>query len=416
MIRSLKIKFITIIMGVLTAVFIGIFVVLNIFMQSKSSEQTGKLLMLIAQQDGVEFLQDFRRDYFRDDFFKSPDFGINTLDLSPAARASRIFYVKIDQSNRVFEFHLDMITGLSIEDAKSYLEDALTKNKKQGFIDNFQYLIADKDYGKMIIFAEKSIETQLLNQLMDVSLKVAIFSLAIFFILSIYLSNWAIKPVKTAFENQKQFISDASHELKTPLTIISTNVDVLENEIGKNKRLEDIKSQTNRMNLLIKELLSLAKTDEGKADLEFKNFNVSQAILNSSLEFESRAFEEGKNLEIEVKENIFYKGNEDKIKQLCSILIDNAIKHSQDNGDIKVRFKKESSKLHFSVYNTGTGIPESEREKVFERFYRSDSSRSRDTGGYGLGLSIAKSIVEIHRGKIYITGEYGSWIQFNVIL
>lgn len=403
-------------MGVLTAVFIGIFVVLNIFMQSKSSEQTGKLLMLIAQQDGVEFLQDFRRDYFRDDFFKSPDFGINTLDLSPAARASRIFYVKIDQSNRVFEFHLDMITGLSIEDAKSYLEDALTKNKKQGFIDNFQYLIADKDYGKMIIFAEKSIETQLLNQLMDVSLKVAIFSLAIFFILSIYLSNWAIKPVKTAFENQKQFISDASHELKTPLTIISTNVDVLENEIGKNKRLEDIKSQTNRMNLLIKELLSLAKTDEGKADLEFKNFNVSQAILNSSLEFESRAFEEGKNLEIEVKENIFYKGNEDKIKQLCSILIDNAIKHSQDNGDIKVRFKKESSKLHFSVYNTGTGIPESEREKVFERFYRSDSSRSRDTGGYGLGLSIAKSIVEIHRGKIYITGEYGSWIQFNVIL
>ncbi|SHH42010.1 His Kinase A (phospho-acceptor) domain-containing protein [Anaerosphaera aminiphila DSM 21120] len=417
MIKRLKYKFIAIIMGVLSIVFIAIFIALNVFMQVKSSEQTGKLLELIAEEDGVEFLHEFRAENFKDN--RPPPNSQddkNPYDLPPAARAARFFYVKTDKSGNIIDSHLDMIDGLLSEDSITYVKSALEKNKSESTIDNFQYLIEDKDYGKIIVFAEKSIESQLLNQLIDISLYVAAFSSVILLVVSIFLSNWAVEPVKIAFDKQRQFVSDASHELKTPLTIISTNVDVLENEIGQNKRLKDIRGQTYRMNILIKDLLSLAKTDEGKTDVEFKEFNISKSILNTALEFESRAYEEEKQLEIDVEPNIFYNGNENQIKQLASILIDNAIKHSKSNGEIKVSFKKVGSKIHLSVYNTGIGIPESERAKVFERFYRSDNSRSRDTGGYGLGLSIAKSIVDTHKGKISISGSEENWIEFNVTL
>jgi signal transduction histidine kinase len=189
----------------------------------------------------------------------------------------------------------------------------------------------------------------------------------------------------------------------------------LENEIGTNVWLTHIKDQSARMSMLVHNLLTLAKTEEQNGG-RFTAFDISQAILSTALEFESRAFEEKKRLSCHVTPGLRFVGEETKIKQVCAILLDNAVRYSGENARIEVSLKVESEKLILSVYNTGEGIKDTELLKVFERFYRSDESRARETGGYGLGLSIAKSIVESHKGRIIATGKYGEWVQFSVFL
>ena len=170
------------------------------------------------------------------------------------------------------------------------------------------------------------------------------------------------------------------------------------------------------MSSLVYDLLDLAKMDETKEQLVFSEFDLSNVVLSKSLEFECTAFESGKTFEQNITENIRYKGNEDSIRHLVSILIDNAIKHSDENGIVRVALTKSGNKNIFQVYNTGNGIKNSEKDKIFNRFYRSDESRSKVTGGYGLGLSIAKSIVDAHKGTISVDGEENKWISFTVVL
>jgi signal transduction histidine kinase len=222
--------------------------------------------------------------------------------------------------------------------------------------------------------------------------------------------------VRNAFENQQRFISDASHELKTPLTVISANADVLESEIGTNKWLNNIKSQSNVMNGLVHDLLDLAKFEETAADMVTGQFNLSNLVLNKALEFECTAFEAGKTFEQDIQPDIMYNGNEDSIIHLVTILMDNAIRHSDENGLIRVSLTTEGNKKILTVYNTGNSIKHNEMDKIFNRFYRSDESRSRATGGYGLGLAIAKSVADAHNGTITANGEEGKWISFTVIL
>ncbi len=198
------------------------------------------------------------------------------------------------------------------------------------------------------------------------------------------------------------------------MTIIGANVDILENETGPNTRMRHIKDQTDRMNLLIRDLLTLAKADEHNAAMVVNAFNLSKAIENTTLEFESSAFESKKHLVFDVEDGITYTGNEPQIRQLLSILIDNAIKHSNEQGEIKVTLNRHNESVLLSVYNTGPGVLAEEKDKIFDRFYRSDDSRSRKTGGYGLGLSIAQSIVTAHKAKIAVTGKAGEWIVFTV--
>jgi signal transduction histidine kinase len=167
---------------------------------------------------------------------------------------------------------------------------------------------------------------------------------------------------------------------------------------------------------LLRDLLSLAKTDEGGANIVMSEFSLSGALLNTVLEFESRAFEEKREYAYEIGENIRYTGDEKQIRQLAGILIDNAIRYSDANGKVKVTLRAENGRARFSVYNTGGGVPDAQKNKIFERFYRADESRSRDTGGYGVGLSIAKAIADAHKGRIAVSGEYGKWVRFDVML
>ena len=286
----------------------------------------------------------------------------------------------------------------------------------KGFYLDMMYEITRDDLNTVVVLIDLSNELNFLVSLMRISLIIIGSSLLFVFLFSYYLSRWAIKPVKTAIENQQRFISDASHELKTPLTVISANAEVLESEIGESRWLSNIKSQTQIMSDLVFDLLDLAKMDETHEEMVFSEFDLSSVVLSKALEFECTAFESGKTFEQNITENVRYKGNEESIKHLVTILIDNAIKHSDENGIIRVTLNVTGNKRIFQVYNTGNGIKNSEKDKIFNRFYRSDESRSKVTGGYGLGLSIAKAIVDAHKGTISVDGEENKWISFTVVL
>lgn len=305
---------------------------------------------------------------------------------------------------------------LSADTAQKYISAIIDDGSASGMLNSYQFCSLDKDNGKIMVFTDKSAELEMLDQLMHTTLLIGAVSFVLLSILAYYLSKKCIEPVKIAFDKQKQFISDASHELKTPLTIISANADVLSDEIGSNKWLTYIHSQTERMNVLVNDLLNLTRLENNSSGAIFSEFDLSKAVENTALPFECRAFEENKKLEINVQNGLSVKGSEQHIKQMTAIFIDNALKYSNDGGTVRVTLTSQSDKKILSIFNTGSGIKENEKDKIFERFYRSDDSRSRMTGGYGLGLAIAKSVIENHRFKLSIDNHEGESICFTITM
>ena len=225
-------------------------------------------------------------------------------------------------------------------------------------------------------------------------------SLIVIYIIASKLSEIIVEPVEQTFLKQVQFISDASHELKTPLAVIEANADVLEGEIGNNKWLKYIQNEIESMDKLINELLLLAKVENLDNTQNSEEFNISQETELCVSVFESMAFEKNVNIKTNIDENIKFNGDRDDIKHILSTLVDNAIKHTKNHGTIEVILRKQKDNLLIEVRNPGEPIPVEEREKIFERFYRVDKARNREEKRYGLGLAIAKSTVEKYRVKL----------------
>ena len=307
---------------------------------------------------------------------------------------------------------LDGTENYTEDDAQTMLDYVLEKGKTDGWYGSLQYFRKDYDRGTLVVFSDRSAEQLLLHKVLLVSILVFLLMEGVVFFLTMILTKRAMRPMQETFERQRQFISDAGHELKTPLTIISANVDILHDEIGENKWLSYIQSQAERMRVLVGEMMNLTKLEMGDKEKDFVDFSLSEAVSGAALPFEGQAFEQGKQLELEIQEDISYHGNPDQIKQLVGIFMDNALKYSKEHGEIRVTLQQVQNKKTLKVYNTGKGIPESEKEKIFQRFYRSDASRARSTGGYGLGLSIAQSIADAHKIRIQVESEYEHWICF----
>lgn len=307
---------------------------------------------------------------------------------------------------------LDGTDEYSDEDAQLLLDYVLGKDKADGWYGSLQYFRKDYDRGTLVVFSDRSAERLLLHKVLLVSILVFLLMEGVVFLLTMVLTKRAMRPMQETFERQRQFISDAGHELKTPLTIISANVDILHDEIGENKWLSYIQSQAERMRILVSEMMNLTKLEMGEKAKDFMDFSLSEAVSGAALPFEGQAFEQEKQLELDIQEGITYHGNPDQIKQLVGIFMDNALKYSEEHGQIRVTLQQTQNKKTLKIYNTGKGIPEAEKEKIFQRFYRSDASRARATGGYGLGLSIAKSIADAHKIRIQVESEYEHWICF----
>lgn len=298
---------------------------------------------------------------------------------------------------------------------KKDLDPIIINNEK------FKYLKQDIGNGKRIVLMSKSFQEQMLNQLLKTFIGVGVLSLIVLFFISLYFTNKAITPLEETFRKQKQFIADASHELRTPLAIIKTNISLLkENDLetikSQRKWLDYIDSQSNRMSTLINEMLSLANLDVKKNSEEKININLSKMLSDILLVFEVIIFEKGLILEEKIKDNIFINAESNQIKKLISILMDNAIKYTNDNGKISIILRSEKNRAKLIIKNTGEGIRKEHLEKIFERFYRVDDSRDRKTGGYGLGLSIAKAIVNDNNGKIHAESIINNETSFIVEL
>lgn len=297
--------------------------------------------------------------------------------------------------------------------AESIVLNKNSKNLNVGnlYFEQYSYFFTRNN---TITIIDNSLIKERLISLIKTSLIIFVLLECVIIFVAIKLTSWIIKPVIQSFDKQKQFIADASHELKTPLTVIMANAEALENEPQEKKWLNNIKSESERMSNLISDLLDMAKLENGVKE-QYSNENISKIIEREILTFESIIYEKKIKLNYEIEENIFFNCNTNQIKQVVSILLDNAIKHSfTENGEIYVGLKKEKNNISLEVKNKGKEIPKEKQEKIFERFYRVDESRNRDENRYGLGLAIAKNIVENHNGKISVNSS-NEYTTFKII-
>lgn len=298
----------------------------------------------------------------------------------------------INLSNNNIDNSSIKVLGQSILD-RDKIKDEYVGNL---YFNRYSYVYSRGKY--LTIIDNKSIQNSLYNSLL-ISLSLLAILEIIIYIVSMVLTNWIIKPVLSSFLKQKEFIADASHELKTPLSVIIASSEVLENNPSEVKWLNNIKSEANRMNILIKNLLELASFEK-KETYVLKEENLSKVVELAVLTFEAKAYESDIKLESKIDSNIKFTFDSYSMNELVEILLDNALKHADKNSTIKVELKSFGNNIILRVTVPGDVIPVGEEEKIFERFYRLDKSRSRKDNRYGLGLAIAKNIVVNHKGKI----------------
>lgn len=321
---------------------------------------------------------------------------------------SIIYTIILDKDNNIKEIINHSNNKLETKEITLLANEILEDNPKEKYIgylyfDNYSYIYLKNKV--LIILDNRNIKLSLFKSL-ESSLLLFIVIEIMIIIISKLITNWIIKPAQDSFDKQKQFITDASHELKTPLSVIIASSEALEENPKEKKWIKNIKNEADRMNQLIINLLDLA-TSERDIKNELKLENISKIIELSVLTFEGKAFEKNIKLNYNIKENINYKVNSNDIKQLVEILLDNAIKHSNNDENIYISLDENHNEIIFSVANKGKEIPSGSEEKIFERFYRVDQSRNRNENRYGLGLAIAKNIVQNHNGLISAKSNNG---------
>lgn len=302
----------------------------------------------------------------------------------------------------------------------SLFEYAESRNEETGIVPDtsLRYFRNRTPIGNSYIFTDVSAEADMLESLYRTCIIIGSSALLLFFVISIFLAKWAVKPVEEAWDKQKQFIADASHELKTPLTVITTNAELMKSESSgenKSKFTDNILTMTKQMRGLVESMLEIARLDNGSVRKEFAVFNLSETVSDAILPFEALFFEKGQNFTSEIEPDINLNGNAEQIKQVVDILLDNANKYASEKSEIKLIMKKQSrNQCRLSVSNEGETIPEEELKNIFKRFYRGDKTRKMNNS-YGLGLSIAERIVNEHSGKIFAESKNGI-NTFNVHL
>ena len=314
------------------------------------------------------------------------------------------YIVHFDYEHNISKIESFTTNGLSADEI-SILANKFLSSKKSSENLYINKYIFSMTGNKLVLFDISETRTVLINCLHFSIVVFLLFELVNTYI-SYWLTGWIVKPIVETFEKQKQFVYDVSHELKTQIAVIMTNADMAEKD-GDAKWINNIKNESDRMNKLVVSLLDLLVSDNYNEKEKFKVSNVSKTIEMCVLTFESLIYENNLKVEYDIQSDINFNCSVERIKQLFGILVDNAIKHAKKDSKIFISLKKNKDGIIFSVKNRGDAIPKEEREKIFERFYRSDKSRNRNENRYGLGLAIAKNIVTMHNGKINVTCSGG---------
>ena len=424
MIKKLRLKFILVSMLAITIVMVMLIGVINIMNYRSVVNSADRILAMltdgggrfpgIGRTDNDSGNRTRRPSRNEEDFIRRITRSVTGGDdeNSPELRyESRFFSVTLSIDGTVTNTRTDRISAVDSEDAALMAKEIYSSGSVVGFKGDYRYrkTISPKNDTILIIFYDCGRSLSNARTFLITSVGISLICLLLVYILITLFSKAVIRPTAEAYEKQKQFITDAGHELKTPLAIINADADVLEMELdcdpeagATNEWLEDIRKQTARLTELTGNLIYLAKTEEGTKDaFTFVDFPVSDVVAQEAESFKGPAQAAGKNIDIKIEENLSMNGDQKAVRQLVDIFMDNAIKYSPDGGTIAIKLKKTGRYIGLSVTNsTKTPVTKENTKHMFDRFYRTDASRNSDTGGYGIGLSIAKSIVEAHKGKI----------------
>lgn len=399
MINKLRKKMIRISTTALVAVFLVIFIAIYLI-STKQLNTTMDMLCDRIGEGGGTFLP-FDNEHPRPpDMERFPDFFTAETPFS-----TRFFTVRFDADGNVVDVNTDSISSITEETALEYADGVREKESLRGWKGNYRYKIVDMPDGQTIIFVDASMNKATTGNLIFTAGLVLVGSMVVILFLIILLSKRAIRPIAENYEKQKQFVTDANHELKTPLTLILTNLDILEAETGKNEWLEDIRSEAQRMGDLVGQLTALSRLDEDAPKLQFSGFSFSEMMDDTVSEFMPLIQERKLTIESRIQPDVQYVGDEGALRRVVAILLDNAVKYCDVQGKIFVSltFKKH---LTIKVENTCLGIDKMDLNHLFDRFYRADKARTA-SGSFGIGLSLAQAIVEQHKGEItaYKAGE-----------
>lgn len=396
---------------------------------------------------------DLKDNNLKDNGLKEND--LKRHGISPESQFdTRYFTVTINSKGDVENIDTSKIASVSSENAAEYAKKLWKSGKKgdgkSGFAESCKYLTVDEDGSTMYIFLSCQRELSTIRAYILASVGISVFGLVVVFVMIYFFSGKILKPVSESYEKQKRFITDASHEIKTPLTIIDANTEVIEMMEGENEWTSSTRKQVARLTSLTEKLVFLSRMDEEATKLEMLEFSLSDAILDTAEPFKAIARTKGKKLTIDVTDGILYTGDEKTIRQLVSILLDNAMKYSgcsnasfekgninktnlnkttQTQNDcvttinpapeIEISLKPSGKNRIITVWNTvdeTANIKKGRQDMLFERFYRTDTSHNSKTGGFGIGLSAAYAIVKAHKGKITAESKDGRSIKFTIVL
>lgn len=400
--NKLRKKFIYFSVGIISIVTVIIIGFVNFAIFYNLNRNSDELLKTLAENNGV---------MPKIAMVENSDYDQKVLYLKNIS--NRFFTVRTDVQKNIITVNTDDVFFTSAQEAVEYAKTVLSKGQSRGFYKGFKYLIEDTGKGKLIAFVDVVKDYGVIYSNLGNSIIIGIVVLFLVALFSFLLSKKAVRPMVQAYKKQNAFITDASHELKTPLAIIKTSADVLEMKNGECKWTGNIHKQVNRLNELIGNLISLTKLDESD-ELEKFEFSFSDILSESVTDVKDYALSLNKNIIANIEKGISFKGNEELIRKVIYILLDNSIKYAKENSDINVNLLRQNRRIVFTIENEADNLEIKNYNVLFERFYRSDSSRNSKTGGYGIGLSIAQSIVLKHRGRISADSFDGKKIIFSV--
>lgn len=415
MLKKLQRRFVLIAMSALAVLLLVQLTAVNVANIYQRDQELCRTLEMISYNDGYlpKGFNDMLDSHI-DDFLRP--FSPDIFERGKRRSTTRYFAVQLNQNDiiRVSTENIDSVDDEMARQIAAYVYN--TEVPGYGLIGTYRYHYTQDGEVSLIVFVDAEREFEAAAMLIMISIMVGAITFVAVLFPVILFCKMAVRPVAQAIEKQKQFITDAGHELKTPLAIISADAEVIELCDGESEWLTSIKNQTNRMSVLIKNLVNLSKLDELSTTTKKEKFDISTTVREAAEAFATKAKHDGKNLSVTVTEGINYYGCQEEIIQLISILCDNAIKYSSAEGDIRVNLYKQGKNVCLDCFNTCEYIDPETVDKLFDRFYRTDASRSRETGGYGIGLSVAKAIVARHKGKIKAVANGTTEITFKVIL
>lgn len=404
MIQKIKIRFITVAMAALFVLLAVIVTGMNMINYNSIVRDADIKLEMLSQNKG-----------------RFPEFSPNKHRPIPPGMTPetpyelRYFSVLLTETGELVHSDTSRIKAIDNASAVAYAKKALKEPGSNAFIGNYRFAMSAEGSVLRITFLDCSRDVYAFRSFLISSICMALVGYLIFFFVILFFSNRIIKPVTESYEKQKQFITDAGHEIKTPLAIIKADVDVLEMEYGENEWLDGIQAQVKRLSSLTNDLVYLSRMEETETKLQMIEFPFSDVILEAAQAFHAIAQAQGKDFRCDVEPMLSLNGNEKSIRQLVNILIDNAMKYSPEGGIVSLSVHAQNRSLCLSVFNTTIDpIEKQNLSHIFERFYRMDFSRSSQTGGYGIGLSVAKAIVSAHNGRISAATQDGHSLQINV--